>query len=204
MDKKPKVKSSVLPVLKPDSEQIKRKIKGELIRRRQLIEKYKRNARLVSVLLIICLGIIGYIIYLNRTPSPIPKDISSAVQFPIFYPEASKQIIVKKTSFKYDKSHGQVSFIVNFNSNNITFAEQGSPDSFSADPNFYTAFVQKLNGYATFSGVDGRVDLTLPSETHEQTAVMNAKGTLLFATTSSQISEANWKLLFNTLNNTQP
>ena len=203
MDSAPKVSVSTKTTLNPD--QTKNRIKNELAKRRLLIEKHKRNTRLIGTLLIVvCVGISTYIFIVVRKPSVIPKNITSSAQFPIFYPKPSKQIIIKQASFKYDRSLGQVSFIVNFEKSTITFAEQGSPDSFSADPNFYPAFIQKLNGYDTFSGVDGRVDLTLPSETHEQTAVMNAKGTLLFVSSSSQISESNWKLLFYSLNNTQP
>jgi len=198
-------KSTNTKKLIQDSDLAKERIKNELLKRRLLIERYKRNSRLAATLLIVVgLAIAGYIFFVVGRTSFVPKSITSSVQFPIFYPKPSKQIIIKQPSFKYDKSDGQVSFIVSYKGSSITFAEQSSPDSFSADPNFYPAFIQKLNGYGTFSGVDGRVDLTLPSETHEQTAIMNAKGTLVFASTSGQISESNWKLLFYDLNNTQP
>src|SRR5665213_701938 len=186
--------------VKQDPDAVKARIKDELVKRRLLIEKHKRNTRLISALLIIiCLGIAGYILFVGKQSVIVPKTITSSAQFPILYPEPSKQVTIKQSSFRYDKSHGQVYFIVNFKNYNITFAEQSSPDSFSADPTFYTALVQKLNGYATFAAVDGRVDLSLPAETHEQTAIMNARGTLLFASTRDTISESNWKLLLNTL-----
>jgi len=190
---------------KQDPEVVKAKIKEELLKRRLLIEKHKKNTRLMSALLIIiCLGIVGYILFGIKRTIVVPKTITASVQFPIFYPEPSKQITIKQDSFKYDKSMGQVSFIVSFENDKVIFAEQSSPDSFSASPTFYTAFVQKLNGYATFDSVDGRVDLTLPTETHEETAIMNARGTLLFASTASTINETNWKLVFNTMRYTQP
>jgi hypothetical protein len=198
-------KTAKSPKPTQDTDLAKERIKNELLKRRLLIEKYKRNSRLAATLLIVVgLVVVGYIFFVARQPSTVPKSITSSVQFPIFYPKPGKQITIKQTSFKYDKSLGQVSFIVNYAGSAITFAEQSSPDSFSADPTFYPAFIQKLNGYDTFSGVDGRVDLTLPSETHEQTAIMNAKGTLVFASTSGKISESSWKLLFYSLSNTQP
>ena len=199
-------------VLKPkvtkterDAALAKERIKNELLKRRLLIERQKRNNRIiVGLLIVVCLAIGGYVLFVVRQPAVIPGSITSKAQFPIFYPVPSKKVMIEGSSFKYDKSLGQVSFIVNFAKADITFAEQSSPESFSADPNFYSAFVQKLNGYDTFSGEDGRVDLTIPSETHDQTAVMNAQGTLLFASTPSQLSESNWKLLFYSLNNTTP
>lgn len=86
----------------------------------------------------------------------------------------------------------------------ITFAEQSSPDSFAADPNFYPAFIQKLGGYDTFNSVNGQVDLTRPAQVNAETGVMNTKGTLLFARSDGDLSETNWKLLFNSLDYTQP
>ncbi len=50
-----------------DPDQIKRRIKVELVRRRQLIEKYKRNVRLVTALLIIvCATAVGLVLFITR------------------------------------------------------------------------------------------------------------------------------------------
>jgi hypothetical protein len=141
--------------------------------------------------------------YLNRS-AVVPHSIRSQANFAIFYPQPSRQITIQKKTFKYDQSLGQVSYIVSFDGQQLTFAEQSSPDSFSADPTFYPAFIQKLDGYAAFSSVNGRVDLTRPAQVQTETGVMNAKGTLLFAKSSGDLSENNWKLLFNALTNTQP
>jgi len=177
----------------------------ELIKRRLLIKRYRNNYRLVSLLLAIFIVIIvGYFVYVISNSDPIPTTIQKSVTFPIFYPKPSKQVVIKSSSFKYDKSKGQVTFSIGYDKRNITFAEQSSPDSFSADPNFYQSLVQSLNDYASFETIDGQVNLTLPNQTKDQTAVMNAKGTLLFANSNGKLSQANWKLLFNTLNNTQP
>lgn len=205
MNKQPSVNNDFRES-KPDVRVIKTRIRNELQRRDRLVKKYKRNARLFSLLflILVCVGIFVVETYVQRDSSPVPTSIQNSVQFPVIYPKPSQQITIKESTFKYSKSLGQVSFIVNFAGSNITFAEQSSPDSFSADPTFYPTFIQKLNGYATFTALDGRVDLTLPSETHYQTAVMNAKGTLVFASSPNKLTENNWKLLFNTLENTQP
>jgi hypothetical protein len=166
------------------------------------------NPRLKRILLVlgssllitaVAVGVEAYI-----KPPVVPKNILRQVNFPVFYPEPNKQIKVQTKSFKYDSSQGQISFIVALDNRSITFAEQSSPDSFGADPNFYSAFIQKLNGYATFDSVDGTVSLTYPAQVNSQTAVMNAKGTLLFAKSTGDISENSWKLLFNSLTYTQP
>lgn len=157
---------------------------------------------IVMILIIIAIAV-GIIWYINAS-AVVPQSIRKQANFAIFYPQPGQQITIQKSTFKYDKSLGQVSYIVNFDSRQLTFAEQSSPDSFSADPTFYPAFIQKLDGYATFSSVNGRVDLTRPAQVQAETGVMNAKGTLLFAKSSGDLSENNWKLLFNALSNTQP
>jgi hypothetical protein len=145
---------------------------------------------------LITVGTIGLFVFV-RKPPVIPHNIQKQVNFAIFYPQVSSQASIQKTTFKYDPSLKQLSFIVNFSGRQITFAEQSSPDSFADDPNFYPKFIEKLNGYATFDSVDGRVDLTRPKEVKSQAAVMNSKGTLMFAKSNGDISEDNWKQLFN-------
>lgn len=155
---------------------------------------------LVAVFLFALIGIHIY----DTKPPIIPGTIQKQVNFPIFYPNLSQRVDIETNSFKYDKSLGQVTFIVKFASRSITFAEQTSPDSFAADPTFYNNFIEKLGGYATFDSVNGTVSLTEPAQVDAQTAVMNAKGTLLFAKSSGNISQNNWTLLFNSLAYTQP
>ena len=168
--------------------------------------KSKRPASVfISIAGFLIISVIVFLFISSSSQPPIvPNDIISQVNFPIFYPPVSQQMTVEAGSYRYAKSLGQVTFIVNFDNKHITFAEQSSPDSFAADPSFYTAFVQKLGGYANFDSVNGRVDLTRPAQVNNETGVMNAKGTLLFAKSTGDISEDNWKLLFNALDYTKP
>lgn len=155
-------------------------------------------------LIVVTLLIIGFI-WWRQSNMVIPRSITKQANYVIFYPVKNQQAVIQKQSFIYDKSLQEVSFIVNLGGQSITFGEQSSPDSFSDDPNFYPQFIQKLNGYATFSSVNGTVDLTLPSDTKHQTGIMNAKGTLLFVqSTTGNLSENAWKQLFNLLVYTQP
>jgi len=163
------------------------------------------NKKLIRYPIIICVAavIIALINFINKPPV-IPSDIQKQVNFVIFYPQPSTQTVIQKNTFKYDPKLKQASFIADYGGRQITFAEQSSPDSFADDPNFYPKFIASLNGYATFDSVDGRVDLTRPKEVKSQTAVMNAKGTLMFAKSNGDISEDNWKLLFNSMLYTKP
>lgn len=165
----------------------------------------KRKTVLLPLLVIALAIVITILVALfHNRPAVVPRSILKQVNFVIFYPPASQQMTIEPGTFKYAKSLGQVSFIVGFGGRHITFAEQSSPDSFSADPNFYPQFIQKLGGYATFGSTNGQVDLTRPSQVNAETGVMNAKGTLLFAKSDGDLSEDNWKLLFNALSYAQP
>jgi hypothetical protein len=159
----------------------------------------------ITVGLLILLALAGAWIWWHHDHQVIPENITQQVNFVIFYPAKTNQIVIQRPSFKYDKSIKQVSFIVRFSGQSITFAEQSSPDSFSDDANFYPQFIQKLNGYAAFDSINGTVNLTVPTETKNEAGVMNAKGTLLFAqSTTGNLNENNWKELFNSLSYVQP
>jgi len=157
----------------------------------------------ILALVVIVGGVVLYRYYYN--PSPIPSSIRHQISYVIFYPKAGPQIVIEKSTIKYSKSLGQVSFIVDYDGQHITFAEQGSPDSFAANPNFYSQFTNSLNGYATFDTINGTASLTVPTEVKHEVGVMNARGTLLFAqSTTGNLSENVWKQLFNSLIYVQP
>jgi hypothetical protein len=163
-----------------------------------------KTLRRSIVAIVLLLAVVICVYAYTRGPSAVPSTIREQANFAIFYPNPTQQIYILPGSFKYDKSLAQVAFIARFAGQSVTFAEQSSPDSFAADPTFYSNFITKLGGYATFSSVDGTVSLTEPAQVNTQTAVMNTKGTLLFAKSSGNISENDWKLLFNSLSYTQP
>jgi hypothetical protein len=170
------------------------------------INRRNRAFRPILIIITVVVLIIGagfYHYYHNQ--SPVPSSILHKINFVIFYPKTNGQTFIEKNTFKYSKSLGQVSFIVEYDGQHITFAEEGSPDSFAADPNFYSQFTSSLNGYATFDTVNGSASLTKPTEVKHEVGVMNTKGTLLFAqSTTGNLSENAWKQLFNSLVYVQP
>ncbi len=179
-------------------------IREEIIKRRLLINKYRNNFRLISAISVIVLLSFGiYIANKIINPVPIPSSIVNSVKFAIFYPQPNKQIVYQKGSFEYDKSKGQVIFNIHYDGQEVTFSEQSSPDAFSANPNYYQSLVSGLNNYATFASINGQVNLTIPSQTKQQTAIMNTKGTLLFVNSRGDLNENNWKILFASLKYTQ-
>ena len=157
----------------------------------------------ILLIVLIALGAGFYVRHYNQ--SVVPKNILNQLNFSVFYPKQSSQIKIETNSYKYSKQLGQLSFIILYDNRSLTFAEQSSPDSFAADPSFYPKFTSSLNGYATFDTVNGTASLTVPTEVKHEVGVMNAKGTLMFAqSTTGNLSENAWKQLFNSLVYVQP
>jgi hypothetical protein len=165
----------------------------------------KRNIIICSVVLVLLIAG-GSFAYLKFHSQPIiPTSVSKRVNYVIFYPAKNPKVVLEKNTIKYTSSEQLVSYIVNFNGALITFSEQSSPSTFVNDTSLYPEFISKLNGINAFVSVNGTVNITHPQGSQYETAVMNAKGTLLFAqSTNKDISQSNWQLLFNNLLYTRP
>ena len=158
--------------------------------------------------IVICVSVIAAVVViavLHQEPV-VPKNITNQANFVIFYPTPSSKATVQENTFKYDSNLKVVSFVVIQAGATITFSEQSTPDNFASDQTNYTQFIQKLNLYSGFESVNGIVNLTKPPQTNNEAAVMNAKGTLIFAqqNSGSNLSEDTWKQIFNSLAYTQP
>jgi hypothetical protein len=170
-----------------------------------MMKKYKIYQIGLGVLALFFLTL-GLIIYFNnKTSTAVPKYILSEVNFPIFYPSGLKNTTIQSSSFKYDNGQKYTSYIVTYDKFKLTFSEQDSPNTFSADPSIINEFMQKFNVYSSFSSIYGTVNLTQPKNTPYETAIMNSTGTLMFVRSDNgYISESNWRLLFNNLSYVRP
>jgi hypothetical protein len=151
-------------------------------------------AALAAVTLLV---VIAVMTFAERTP--ISASIRKQVNFTLLYPKSSAAIKLDQKSIKYDPSVKQLSFIVTLSGRTITFSEQTAPDQFADVAEYYPKFIAQLQGYATFTNAIGKVDLTRPKDVKNQVAVINAKGTLLFARSNGDLTEDDWKRLFNSL-----
>lgn len=131
----------------------------------------------------------------------IPVDIKQKISYVIFHPESITSLTVDNTSFKFDDTSEVVSFVTKYSSADITIAEQATPENFVDIPQAYDKLIETLNPYTAFNSFHGTVHLTKPKELKgQQSAIMNSKGTLMFANvTSGSLTEAEWKKLFNNL-----
>lgn len=131
----------------------------------------------------------------------IPTDIKQIVSHVIYYPDSTSGLSVDKNSFKFDDASEVLSFTAKYGNANITIAEQATPENFVDIPPAYDKLIETLNSYYAFSSFHGTVHLTKPKENKgQQSAVMNSKGTLMFANvTGGSLTENEWKKFFNNL-----
>ena len=134
--------------------------------------------------------------------NPLPPELQKQVRFPVLVPDSG--IAVSEGSYKYDPAQGVLSFTGAFaDGQQVTFAEQQAPSSFTDIPNFYEQFLQKMYDYQSFDCLAGTMHLTHPKGAG-QAAVMSAKGTLLFARVSRDESSETWRSVCNALQTYAP
>lgn len=133
---------------------------------------------------------------------PIPADIRAQVEFTVFLPTSG--VTINAESYKFDSNQKVFSFTGRLATGQvITIAEQSTPDPFNDIPNYSKQFFLTLSEYQAFDSLQGMVHLTHPKDAG-QAAVMNAKGTLLFARVAHDENKATWQRIFNSLTLYQP
>ena len=166
-----------------------------------MVRKITRHpATLAALALVLALSIVSTIaIAAHYRKKPlIPVVVRKAVTYTIFVPNGAGDYSLKTPTLNYVMTTQQLSYhLKNTAGSDVLLSMQPSPESFSDVPQVYEALVGKLNQYASFDSVQGRVFLTRPKELNgAQSAVMNAKGTLLFARPSKDLTEDQWRSFF--------
>ena len=166
------------------------------------------NSRRLSTSVAISLGLLLgagllvslYVLFVRQnTSNPLPPAIKKQVSFVVFYPRPDPTITIDTKSFKYDSQAKLMSYVMTYANTPITIAEQATPQNFIDIPQAYDKLIESLSEYGSFQSYYDKVSLTRPKELNgNQSAVMNSKGTLVFAQpTKGELSEDQWKKLFN-------
>jgi hypothetical protein len=146
---------------------------------------------------LVAAGLIVVTVMILLPKPPIPGIIKSQLTSTLVLPSA-KQATIDRNSAKYDSSLKVLSFNATVAGHKVVMAEQPTPDQFIDIPQAYDKVVENMNAYAQFDSALGTVHLTKPTQLHGgQTAVINAKGTLLFAKPSSNLTDDQWRRFFN-------
>jgi hypothetical protein len=161
------------------------------------VPRWAKAALIVGALLLLA-G--GTVLAKKLAPEPvIPSSIQKAVASTIFIPGPSATFINRKT-VKYDSKTKLLSYQATAFGINTIISEQPTPDSFTDIPQVYDKFIDNLNQYSNFDTNNGKVFLTHPKELKGgQTAVMNSKGTLMFAKPDRALSGDQWRQFFKSL-----
>ena len=131
----------------------------------------------------------------------IPGAIQNQLNFTVFWPNKSSPVQGDKSTIKYNAPEKLLTFIAHKSDGNyITFSEQPTPESFIDVPQSYDKLIESMLQYKAFDSPDGKVYLTHPKTLNGgQTAVMNARGVLIFAKPDKDISDDAWARIFNNL-----
>jgi hypothetical protein len=153
----------------------------------------------VLTLLVIILVSAATALYLTKNNSnPIPTDIKNKADFKVIYPSKTSQI--DKSSYQYQDEQNTLTFNVIKDGDKII---QPAPDNLGSDSQpYYPAL--GIHPYAQFKTSLGQVALTKfwQSQTLKpagQSAVLASGGTLLIANSQKNLSNAEWKNLFESL-----
>jgi len=157
----------------------------------------KRLWLIIGSLVTIGLVVIG--VMLVAPKPPVPVEIKRAVTSTIMVPQV-REVEVSRDSMIYDSKLKLLSFTVAAYGVKTVVSEQPTPESFIDIPQVYDKVVTNMNEYSKFDSDSGTVHLTRPKDLKgKQAAVMNAKGTLMFVKPDRDLSDEQWRKLFNGL-----
>jgi hypothetical protein len=168
----------------------------------------KVSLHISKKIVFIALGILilagtGTAFYIKQnSKTPLPSDIKQHVSFKVIYPSSSKAQI-DQNSFVYQAKQKVLTFNVNFANTKVAYSEQAAPDALGSDTQAYYPALG-IHPYAQFKTSLGQVALTKfwQSSTLKpegQSAVLASKGTFVIAHSKKNLTNPQWKDLFESL-----
>jgi hypothetical protein len=161
-----------------------------------------RRRTLLACLLCLILIAGAVLAFIRTRPGDplLPSSIASQVSFIAYLP-----------SREWETPQGQMTYqkdVLTIHSSKsgtaLTISEQATPEVFNDVPDYYPALISKLNKYASLDTANGTAYLTKPTELNGQQAVLNNAGTLIFVHPSKNLSNGDWRRLFNGLQVIKP
>ena len=160
----------------------------------------KRPLAVAAMATIVAVAAIGLYL-MNVSKNPLPVDIKNQISYKTIYP--SKASSVNQSSYSYRAESKVLTFNVRSYGADIVFTEQPAPESIGSDGQTYYPALG-IHPYAQFQSKIGPVALakfykssSLKSE--GQSAILAAQGTLLVAHSDKDLTNAQWKQLFDSL-----
>jgi hypothetical protein len=154
---------------------------------------------LVAVLICLFASICAGLFALVRPDPPIPGKFKKQLTSTLLLPTPDIAVI-DQTSVKYAADIKVLSLNTSLDGVAIALSEQPTPESFTDIPQAYDKVIEQMHEYRKFETDIGVVHLTKPPNRHGgQTAVVNTKGTLLFANPIRTLSDDQWRRLFTSM-----
>jgi hypothetical protein len=145
---------------------------------------------------IVALGIIAVFALLLLPKPLIPPKVVSEATSTVLAPDSSNFKIAHQ-SIKYDSDLKLLNYNVSAYGKTIIISEQPTPESFTDVPAVYTKVLDGMNDFYDFDVSVGSIHVTTPPQLNgKQAAVLNTKGTLLFAKPSASLSNSEWQQFF--------
>ena len=144
----------------------------------------------------------GLILAFQLLPhNPLPDNINKQVRYKVIYPSQTGQI--DPNSYKYQTEQKTLSYKINRNGGEIVFTEQPAPEALGTGSQPYYPAIS-IHPYAQFNTNLGPVALTKfyqPGSFKQvgQAAVLASGGTLLIANSQKNLTNEQWKELFDSL-----
>jgi hypothetical protein len=161
-----------------------------------------KKAMLITLGILILAGA-GMAFYITKSSkNPLPSDIKQHVSFKIIYP-TSNSAKVDTSSFVYQAKQKVLTFNVDFANTKVAYSEQAAPDALGSDTQAYYPALG-IHPYAQFKTNLGQVALTKFWQSENlkpvgQSAVLASRGTFLIAHSGRNLTNAEWKDLFQSL-----
>lgn len=164
------------------------------------MKKHVKRIGIVIVALVFAVATFVGVKWYLQSRELIPSKIINQANFLVFAPSGSTAVSIEKSSIKLDSNPQLLSFVVFIDGTKVAITEQQEPESFTDAPEVYTQLLNKMREYQEFNSGFGTIALTLPVELNgNQAAVVDSKGTLLFAQPSKGLSEDQWLKIFNNM-----
>lgn len=140
--------------------------------------------------------VIGLALWVWRPQPFLPSGVTAAYPAAVLIPNKQDAALVEGSA-AYDKPAKMLSYTVKLAGTNVVISEQPTPENFVDVPQMYDQLVAQMAEYQKFDAAVGTVHLTRPANlAGRQTAVLNTKGTLLFAKAEANLSDDAWRTLF--------
>jgi len=165
--------------------------------------KSRKKTLLIASVVAVAIAILFSLwLFLIHPDIPVPASIRQKAAFEIIYP-SGKTARADSSSFNYQQSQQSLSFTVRAFDSDIIFTEQPAPENAGTGEGVYYPALG-LHPYAQFQSKLGPVALARFYESKTlkprgQSAVLISRGTLLIAHTDRNLSNNQWKQLFESL-----